>query len=116
MSEQKLVYFSSKNQDVSNDKQTIKHRTASHWTVEKNWEPLASMDEVIDSLDNWVTLTQCVRWYSHEAVACRRVLSDVRWMAGVASTEKDQVTWCEDICNKVLSRNKQRAVSSNKEM
>ena len=46
MSEQKLVYFSSKNQDVSNDKQTIKHKTASHWTVEKNWEPLASMDEV----------------------------------------------------------------------
>lgn len=46
MSDQKLVYFSSKNQDISSDKQTIKHKSASHWTVEKDWVPLSSMEEV----------------------------------------------------------------------
>ena len=70
----------------------------------------------MDSLDNWVTLTQCVQWYSHEAAACRRALSDLRWMAGVAANEKEQVSWCEDVTNKVLSRNKQRAVSEPHEV
>ena len=46
MSEQKLVYFSSKNQDLSSDRQTIKHRSGSHWTVEKDWAALTTMEEV----------------------------------------------------------------------
>ena len=67
--------------------------------------------QVIDAIDNWVTLTQCVRWYSHEAQCTRRALSDFRWMAGVSASEKEQVGWCEEVVNKVLSRNKHRAVS-----
>ena len=47
MSEQKLVYFSSKNQDLSSDSRTIKHRSGSHWTVEKDWAALTTMEEVI---------------------------------------------------------------------
>ena len=51
----------------------------------------------------------CLRWYSHEALATRRVLADYRWMAALGDTVKEQVTWIEDLVNKVMSRNKTRA-------
>ena len=41
------------------------------------------MIEVVDSVNNWCSLTLMTRWMSHEALAFMRVMADLRWMSGL---------------------------------
>ena len=105
----KLSYFASKNQDLSNEDREVTHKKGSTWKMTKNWGKLSSMEEVVDAIENWAAVILMTRWMSHEAGAFRRVMVDFRWMAGVSASEKEQVDWCEEAANKVLTANANRA-------
>ena len=105
----KLSYLASKNQDLSNEDREVTHKKGSTWKMSKNWGKLASMEEVVDAIENWGAIVMMTRWMSHEAAAFRRVMVDLRWMAGVSASEKEQVDWCEEAANKILTANANRA-------
>ena len=108
MSHVKLAHLASKNQDVSNEDREVTHKKGSTWKMSTNWEKLSTMEEVVDSV-NWAAVVHMTRWMSHEVSAFRRCMVDFRWMAGLSASEKEQVDWCEEAANKVLTANAQRA-------
>ena len=77
------------------------HQRGKTWVLKKNWDKLESMEgkgrsfvtgfmltylpmiEVVDSVNNWCSLTLMTRWMSHEALAFMRVMADLRWMSGL---------------------------------
>ena len=77
------------------------HQKGKTWVLKKNWDKLESMEgkgksfviglmltylpmiEVVDSINNWCSLTLMTRWMSHEALAFMRVMADLRWMSGL---------------------------------
>ena len=105
----KLLHFASKNVDVSDDSSTVTHSKGKTWVMKKDWQKLESMEEVVDAVENWSSLVFMVRWMSHEALAFKRVMTDMRWLSGLGKDEKEQVSWVEETANSVLSANVQRA-------
>ena len=67
------------------------HKKGNSWVLKKNWEKLENMEEVIDALMNWSSLTIMTRWMSHEALSFIRVMVDLRWLSGLGRDEKEQV-------------------------
>ena len=78
MADMKIIYFASKNQDLTSDSRTIKHKGASSWTVEKDWQKLETVEvrirgwvclvlssflfkECVDAVDNWVHAVWLIR-------------------------------------------------------
>ena len=86
-----MVHLASKNQDVSEDSTTVTHKKGNSWVLKKNWEKLENMEEVIDALMNWSSLTIMTRWMSHEALSFIRVMVDLRWLSGLGRDENEQV-------------------------
>ena len=54
------------------------------------------MIEVVDSVNNWCSLTLMTRWMSHEALAFMRVMADLRWMSGLGKVCWTMVSMTED--------------------
>lgn len=105
----KLLHFASKNADVSDDSSTVTHSKGKTWVMKKDWMKLDNMEEVVDAVENWTSICFMTRWQSHEALAFRRVMTDLRWLSGLGRDEKEQVSWVEETANSVLSANVQRA-------
>ena len=116
MSPMKLIYLASKNQDVSSDSTELTHKKGKSWTLKKDWVShclirklsltltlielqgkFETMEEVVDAVENWSSLTFMTRWMSYEASAFRRVMADLRWVMLL------EIPWQANITSYVLS-------------
>ena len=108
-----LKRFSCKNADVSiSDRKTMKlqkedsESSSPAWAVERSWEKLETMAEVVEAVLNWASTVYMVRNYSFEAIAVLRVMHEFSWLAGAADSEKNQVRIVERTVDKILARNR----------